>query len=449
MRGALKPPRRSRIVDALAIAVPPWSIPMVYVLASLAAGLVMPRLEQTYLAGHGHDMSVPAALAYYQAVASGMLSFTGVLFAIGFLVVQFSAVAYSPRLVAMFTRNRGLYHALGLFFATFTYSLAALAWTDRGGSGETPPISAYIVGLLLIASLLAFTRLVLSVNDLQVQNVLQTIARRGRAVIDTMPPIIDDLIHPDAEALSELGPASQILAYSGEPRAVAELDHGALLGLAESVGALIAVECAVGDTVMQEAVLLRVHGGTARLPERALRRAIRLATARTFEQDPKYALRLLADVAIRALSPGVNDPTTAVQALDQTEDLLRRLARVHLDVGYLRDATGAVRVTFPAPTWDDYLALAFDEIRQYGAASVQVERRLRSALVDLIAMVPVEERRRSLRRYLFHLNQAAGRSGFDDLDRASALQMDRQGLGLSRKRPPPSESEPASVDAPS
>jgi uncharacterized membrane protein len=374
------------------------------------------------------------------------MSFTGVLFAIGFLVVQFSAIAYSPRLVATFTTNRGLFHALGLFFATFTYSLAALAWTDRDGSGETPPISTYLVGLLLVASLFAFTRLVLSVTDLQVQNVLQAIGRQGRAVIDAMPPIVEGSIEPDVGTPGDLGPASQILVYSGEPRVVAELDHGALLALAESAGAVIAVERAVGDTLMHKAILMRVYGGTATLSERALRRAIRLSLTRTFEQDPKYALRLLADVAIRALSPAVNDPTTAVQALDQIENLLGQLGRVDLDIGYIRDATGALRVTFPAPTWDDYLALAFDEIRQFGASSVQVDRRLRAALVDLIAIVPVEDRRRALRRYLFHLDQAAGRSAFDDQDRASALQMDRQGLGLSRKRSPRSEPKPANAD---
>src|SRR4029077_4464554 len=108
------------------------------------------------------------------------------------------------------------------------------------------------------------------------------------------------------------------------------------------------------------------------LAQQALMRAVHLTTIRTFEQDPKYAIRLLVDIAIRALSPAINDPTTAVQALDQIEDLLRRLGRRQLDAGYARDATGSIRVIFPVPTWQDYLALSFDEIRQFGATSVQV-----------------------------------------------------------------------------
>ena len=113
-------------------------------------------------------------------------------------------------------------------------------------------------------------------------------------------------------------------------------------------------------------------------------RAIRLARERTFEQDPKYPIRLLVDIAIRALSPAINDPTTAVQTIDQLEDLLRRLGQYDLDAGHASDANGVVRLVFPMPTWEDYLALAFDEIRQYGSTSVQVMRRLRSALVGLI-----------------------------------------------------------------
>jgi uncharacterized membrane protein len=190
----------------------------------------------------------------------------------------------------------------------------------------------------------------------------------------------------------------------------------------------------VGDTVGDESLLLRVHGGRETIPEANLRRAIRLETERTFEQDPKYPIRLLVDVAIRALSPAVNDPTTAVQALDQIEDLLRRLGKRELEAGYAGDETGALRVIFPTPTWEDYLTLAFDEIRQYGATSVQVMRRLRSALLDLAEAVPVPERRLAVERYVEHLNLMVERHIFDVQDQQMAMQEDRQGLGLSRKR---------------
>ena len=416
---------------------PLWLIPMVYTVGSLVAGLVLPRLEHAYLAGYAHGMSVGSALAFFSAVSSGMMALTGIVFAIAFVVVQFSAVAYSPRLVVMFAANPTLFHALGIFFATFAYSLAALIWTDRDGSGTAPLFSTLLVAILLITSMLAFSRLIQSLNDLQIHNVLHVVGSRGRTIIRTMFPRIAESGTGDqvaAEPPRDLGPVSQTLTYSGDPRAIASFDLGALTRLAESAHAIIALECGVGETVVEDTTLLRVHGEYHKLPEQALLRAIHLATARTFEQDPKYAIRILVDIAIRALSPAVNDPTTAVQALDQIEDLLHRLGRRQLEAGFARDATGAIRVIFPVPTWQDYLALSFDEIRQFGATSVQVMRRLRAALVRLADTITVDERRVEVVQYLDHLNSGIGRSGFDKHDQA-ALQEDRQGLGLSRRKP--------------
>jgi uncharacterized membrane protein len=191
--------------------------------------------------------------------------------------------------------------------------------------------------------------------------------------------------------------------------------------------------CGVGDTVVENTPLLRVHGGTQPLSEKALIAAVRLARARTFKQDPKYPIRLLVDVAIKALSPAINDPTTAVQAIDQIEDLLHRLGRCDLDSGYARDADGVLRLMFPMPTWEDYLMLAFDEIRQYGVGSLQVMRRLRAALNAIADSVAEEGRRESVRQHLRHLDEVVGHSSHDVEDRLVALQEDRQGLGLSRK----------------
>ena len=426
---------------------PLWLIPMVYTVASVLCGLALPRLERVYLAAYTHDMSVGSALAFFSAVSSGMMALTGIVFAIAFVMVQFSALAYSPRLVIMFASSPALFHTLGIFFATFTYSLVALMWTDRDGSGSVPLFSTMLVIVLLIVSMLAFARLIQSLNDLQIHNVLQVVGARGRAVIAAMFPRITDNTDTDRQNETEVsadpGPVTQTLTHSGEPRVIARFNIGALARLAQSAGAVVVIECGVGETLVEDTVLLRVHGAARRLPEQALMRAIRLATSRTFEQDPKYAIRLLVDIAIRALSPAINDPTTAVQALDQIEDLLRRLGRRHLDAGYARDASGTVRLIFPVPTWQDYLALSFDEIRQYGANSVQVVRRLRAVLVGLGETITVKDHRDAVLHYLDHLDLGVGHSDFDDEDRAAALQEDRQGLGLSRKR---HEARTATID---
>ncbi len=142
-------------------------------------------------------------------------------------------------------------------------------------------------------------------------------------------------------------------------------------------------------------------------------------------------------VTLAELSPAINDPTTAVQALDQIEDLLHRLGRRALDAGCANDNQGQLRLVFPTPTWEDYLTLAFDEIRQYGASSVQVMRRLRSALLGLADSVTETERKEAVQHYLSHLKLVVEHSTLDAEDQVMALQEDRQGLGLSRRRAEP------------
>jgi uncharacterized membrane protein len=356
-----------------------------------------------------------------------------------FVMVQFSAIAYSPRLVLWFARDHTLFHALGVFSATFIYALFTLAWIDRGASASVPMLSTLLVAVMLVASMLLFSRLVQRLSDLQIASVLHLIGDKGRKVIRDMFARLDTpaAAEKSGKAQAEgapLGAETQRLHYSGPPRTVASFNIGALVRLAQRADGVIAMACAVGDTLVQDTVLLRVHGAADRVSERDLMRAIHLEKERTFEQDPKYPIRLLVDVAIKALSPAINDPTTAVQTIDQIEDLLRRLGARELDAGYVNDPDGIVRLIIPMPTWEDYLTLAFDEIRQYGATSVQVMRRLRSALVGLMESAPDGARTDAVQRYLEHLDLTIAHSPLDAADQVMARQEDRQGLGLSHRQ---------------
>ena len=169
-----------------------WVIPMVYVGAAVSAGLSLPRLEQAYLASDTLLLSVGSAQAYLSAAASGMMALTGIVFAMGFVMVQFSAIAYSPRLVLWFAWDPILFHSLGIFSATFIYALFTLAWVDRGGAGGVPLFSSLLVGALIIVSLFLFSKLIQRLGDLQISNVLHSIGDRGRAVIgELFPPIAE------------------------------------------------------------------------------------------------------------------------------------------------------------------------------------------------------------------------------------------------------------------
>jgi uncharacterized membrane protein len=163
-----------------------WLIPMIYVGASVVCGLALPRIEQAFLASHTVNLSVASAQAYLSAAASGMMALTGIVFAMAFVMVQFSAIAYSPRLVLWFARDRVLFHSLGVFTATFIYALFTLAWVDRGASGTVPLLSSILVAIMLIVSMLLFSRLVQRLSDLQVTNVLHLTGDKGREVIRDM-----------------------------------------------------------------------------------------------------------------------------------------------------------------------------------------------------------------------------------------------------------------------
>jgi uncharacterized membrane protein len=416
-----------------------YLIPMVYVSLALVAGFMLPRFELLYLPSYQHDVSVGSALATLGAIASGMMALTAIIFSIAYITVQFNAIAYSPRLALWFADNPRLFHALGIFMATFVYTLWMMAWVDRNGNGKVPLISSILVVVLLIGSTYVFTLLMRGLSELQITNTLHWIGSKGRVIIADMYPRLD---RPASERETATGladdarkrPVSQTVRYFGEPRTIAKIDTANLVRMAEKTDAIIEVTCAVGDTLSDNTLLINVRGGTTQLPERQLLASVLLTRQRTFEQDPKYALRLLVDIAIKALSPAINDPTTAVQAVDQIEDLMRRLGRHDLEAGYVTDANGILRVVFPMPSWEDYLRLSFDEIRQFGTNSVQVMRRLRSALSAVAEAVTGETRTATIEAYLKQLDQGILRSALDAEDRLIASQEDRQGLGLSRKR---------------
>jgi uncharacterized membrane protein len=214
---------------------PLWLIPMLYVAVTLVCGFVMPRLEHEYLAVYSHTMSVASALATLSAIASGMIALSGIVFAFAFVMAQFSAVAYSPRLVAWFGRDPLLFHALGLFTATFGYAIATLAWIDRSGNGKVPLFSTLLVMVLLILSMIVFARLVQRLDDIQITDVLQLIGRKGRQVIREMFPHLDTAagVAPESwrKAVEEVRqrPVTQTLHYSGEPLTVAKFHIGALV----------------------------------------------------------------------------------------------------------------------------------------------------------------------------------------------------------------------------
>jgi uncharacterized membrane protein len=414
---------------------PNWVIPTVYAMAAIALGLTFPRFEPKLLPRVQSGLSTLAAVAIYSSVGTGMLALTGIVFSLVFVMVQFSAIAYSPRLSLWMARDRVIWHSLGVFTATFLYSMAAIAWLDRDRSGTVLFFSGWLVVVLLLASVGMFIALVERITVLQINGMLAFTGDQGRGVIERMyPPLETPIARAEPEEFQKV-PVTQTLLHAGRPCALQAVDTPALLQTATYSGGIVELVSSVGDTVVEGTLLLRIHGGREKINERDLRKAFEMGEERTFEQDPKYALRLLVDIAIKALSPAINDPTTAVQALDQIEDLLLRLGRRRLEVGAVRDNSGALKLVIPGPTWEDFIILAFDEIRYCGAKSVQVMRRMKALASDLIAALP-PERHAPLRHYRERLNATISRSFEDAEEQQEASVEDRQGLGGPRRTLP-------------
>jgi len=185
----------------------------------------------------------------------------------------------------------------------------------------------------------------------------------------------------------------------------------------------------IGDYVPAGAPMFQLSGGSGRLRQDKVLRAIDQGLERTINQDAAYGFRMLVDVAVRSLSEAF-DPTTAVQAIDRLHDCLRQLARRPFPPGEYFDEDGVLRLRVAQITWEGYVHLAFDEIRQTGANSAQVIRRLKAALDDLQSIAP-PERQEALARQVELLNAAVASNDWPETDRRT-LSSDPQGIGSAK-----------------
>jgi uncharacterized membrane protein len=162
------------------------TIPTAYAVAAIALGILLPRFEHRLWFDAVSPISSAAAIAIFTSAATGTMTLSAIVFSLTFVMVQFSATAYSPRLVMWLAEDRLISHALGVFTATFLYSMAALAWVDRNNVHGVPFVSAAVVVLWLLASIGIFIALIKRIAALQVNRMLAFTGDQGRRVIDAV-----------------------------------------------------------------------------------------------------------------------------------------------------------------------------------------------------------------------------------------------------------------------
>ncbi|MEU0370683.1 DUF2254 domain-containing protein [Streptomyces sp. NPDC006283] len=373
----------------------------------------------------GWRYSATTASSVLSSIVGAMVALLGFVVTIGVLVIQQATGALSPRYMRLWYRDRLQKTVLATFTGTFAFAFSLLRSIE---SNSVPDLGVTLAGaavavslLLLLVYLNRFT------HNLRPVAIADLVGRMGEDIVTRGVKEIRESAPYTSESRTSRGPVTLVRSPGGG--AVQAFHTTGLVAAAARHDCTFVVPHLIGDFVPPGAVLVEVHGGTSVPDPRHVTGLIALGAERTIEQDPAFALRVLVDIAIRALSPAVNDPTTAVQVLNHIESFLTSVGSVRLPGRLvMADAHGRPRLVLHGRDWEDYLQLAVAEIRDYGATSVQVCRRLRALLDGLLDTLPSEQRP-AVERELDLLRQSVERSFTDPARRAIAQGADRQGIG--------------------
>jgi uncharacterized membrane protein len=405
-----------------------WLVPLFSMVLALVLLQVVRRLD----AAIGWDFlgfGLEGARALLAMLAASMLTILVFLFSAVMIVAQLASTQLTPRVVAtILIRDRSAKFSIGVILLTFMLSVGVLGRSET----EVLQASMFLCVLLSLVSIAMFLYMVdYILKSLRPVSVVDHIATLGRGVVEEVYPDLRNVVRDTTRTVlsAKPGPPDRTLLHEDTSAVLLAVDLRWLSEIAQQAQGLIELVPPVGAFIAVDEPLFHLYGGAARLDERSLRRALAFGRERTIEQDPTFAFRILVDIAAKALSPAINDPTTAVLAIDQIHRLLRTVGKRHLDTEAMLDASGRFGVAFHTPEWEDYVTLAISETRQYGATSLQVVRRLRAMIENLRTALP-PDRWPPLEAQLRMLDRAVQRVFPDPEDRLSAGASDLQGVGF-------------------
>jgi uncharacterized membrane protein len=399
----------------------------VYPVLALVAGLVLARVMIQFETDSGWvgTMDPDSVRAVLGTLAGSIFTFIVFVCSSLLLVVQLASAQLTPRMIGVLFENRVTKLTLALFVFVFSFTISVLV---RVGN-FAPPLSANIAGWSAAACICLFIYLIDHIGKLlRPSGALRSVASRGHKVIESVyPRRLDVAKSTSAGAATLTGKAPTRTVVSPRDGVILAFDIKGIVALAARHACVVELVPQVGNYVAPGDPLFRIYDATD-FPADKLLQSIAIGMERTMEQDPAFALRVIVDIASKGLSPAINDPTTAVLAIDRIQHLLRHLGRRQLDDEKVRDQAGHVRLLYRTPNWEDFVALGVTEIRQFGGSSMQITRRLRGMLENLIKTLP-EGRSAALRRELKVLKKSAERLFQEPEDRAMADVSDALGVG--------------------
>jgi uncharacterized membrane protein len=405
-----------------------WVIPLLGGALGWVLGIVSSDVSAVSDHPARWEYSASTAEAVLAAVVAASVGLVGFVVTVSVLIVQMSTNTFSARYMRIFYRDGTFKAVLAVLIGTFTFSYTLMRHVE---DDSVPNFGVTAAGAFLGLGILLFVVFLdRAIHRLRPVAVAALVANAGRKALREM---LDEAARPDAPAVvpAPFSPPGEPVRVVRMTRggAIQAIDLGGLGRWAHENEILVVLRHPIGDFVSAGAVLIELYGrDPGPRAEERLRSMIALGVERTIEQDPAFAVRIMVDIAIRALSPAVNDPTTAVQVLDHLEDLLRLVGQTDLsDEGTPLEEmdTGLV---VPVRRWSDYLTLSVTEIREYGATSIQVVRRLR-AMLDELAESVLPERREAVLRELTRLDEAVAAGWGATADADLAGRSDRQGIG--------------------
>ena len=364
-----------------------WIVPFISIILVYIIGPIVRALDESFhwqLTGLG----VKGAEALYQTVITLTLTFLVFTFGSLLVAIQIAGGQLTPRIIATtLLRDNVVRYTVSLLVFTLMFSVTA----SNRLEDQVLDLVTVIVAALGIASIAAFLFLIdYAARLLRPVSILARVSEEALAVIKSVYP--DEATDGDVDEAHDPAvlPESprRVVCHSGQSSILLAVDLETLMKEARRSLGTVELVPQVGDFVATDEPLFILHGGAVAIDDHTLHAAAALGPERTIEQDPMFGFRILVDIGLKALSPAINDPTTAVLALDQLQRLLRVVGRRRLRGEVLTDGLGNPRVIYRTPNWEDFMHVSCTEIRACGANNVQVARRLRAMLVHLASAVP-------------------------------------------------------------
>ncbi|MGY1753745.1 DUF2254 domain-containing protein [Blastococcus sp. SYSU D01042] len=374
-----------------------WPVPAAAVLLAIGLALALPELDRHLQEGPGEPLSFvfgggpSAARTVLSAIASSLISVTTLLFSLTIVTLQLASSQYSPRLLQTFVRDRVVQSCLGILLGTFVFALVVLRSVRSADDSEdtafVPRLSvtvALLLTLVSVGSLVAF--LSHQSRQLRVETMLRDVHKEAGATLRRLTAEQADDGQPDTELPPVPAHARPVCARrSGF---LVQVTEGPLVAAAVGAGAVLRLIPRPGEPVLAGVPVAWVWGDTpgqeppTETLEDALAHHLVLGHERADRGDPSYGLRKLVDIAARALSPGINDPTTAVHALSHVSDLLGAAAARTTWHRRLADDGGAVRLLVPSWDFPALLSQSVTQPRSCGGTDPTVADRLFGLLTE-------------------------------------------------------------------